>query len=163
MRRSSVSGLGQLMNGTPLFFFLYLFDWSTINFYRFKENYVLFLSNYLFLLVFTLKTALCPLVVLVCVCRIEENCHDLWKIYRLLHTYNITFVTMFLKAWNEVQKMTKAERLFHSLAYLATKLSIFIFVSVGLDLSKWVALTLFRDHIQLVPWPCAFFSYAAIV
>ena len=24
--RSSVSGLGQLMNGTPLFFFFYLFD-----------------------------------------------------------------------------------------------------------------------------------------
>ena len=56
-------------------------------------------------------------------------------------------------------------RLFHFLANLATKLSIFIFVSVGLDLSKWVALTLFRDHIQLpvVPWPCDFFSYAAIV
>ena len=142
------------MNGTPLFFFLYLFDWSTINFYRFKVNYVLFLSNYLFLLVFTLKTALCPLVVLVYACRIEgklsrsvkniqiitynftevqvsrviivlllQNCfvwckdhtyysrcssiessalrNTFYSKNKLLHTYNITFVTMFLKAWNE--------------------------------------------------------------
>ena len=52
---------------------------------------------------------------------------------------NITFETMFLKAWNEDSSI--------SWLILPQNYRFFIFVSVGLDLSKWVALTLFRGHI----------------